>query len=174
MFVARFLIICLPPALLLFGEGLTLVSPKPLHYSVLAIVLFGSLLAVRSFYRQPSATEWKPAIMFLAQNAAPGDVLVFANPYCSFPFDYNLRTLGIRFPRVTQRAGDVKDIREFSALAQHIWVVDFSMDSHRFWSSLPVENGEIGQGPTFFFRRTLRFRGVDVQQFDRDEQRSQH
>lgn len=57
MFVARFLIICLPAALLLFGEGLALVSPKPLQYPALAIVAVGSLLAARSFYRQPDPTD---------------------------------------------------------------------------------------------------------------------
>jgi hypothetical protein len=168
VFFSRFLIICLVPALVLFGEGLILVSPQNLSHAALAVVVIGSLIAVRSFYRQPPSIDWRPAIAFLAQNASPNDVLVFQNPYCRFPFDYTLHVSGLQFPQVRMEMGDVAAVREFPAPARHLWVLDFGANNHPFWSNLPTGNDQSDRVRLFFFRRTWRFPGVDVQEFERN------
>jgi mannosyltransferase len=165
MFVFRFLIICLPAMLLLFARGLSLLRPDWLCFAALAVVFFASLVAVRSFYRQPGQTDWPAAISYLAQNARPGDVLIFANSYCRFPFDYNLRTSGKRLPRLRVESGNPGAIPSFPAEAQHLWVLDFSAEAHPFWKSLPTDI-HARAFPRFDFQRTLRFPGVDIQEFE--------
>ena len=166
MFVFRFLIICLPAMLLLFGHGLALLRPNWLCFAALAVVFFASLVALRSFYRQPGQTDWPAAISYLAQNARPGDVLIFANSYCRFPFDYNLRTSGKRLPRLRVESGNPGAIPSFPAETQHLWVLDFSAEAHPSWKSLPTEVDAAKHPRAYVFQRTLRFPGVDIQEFE--------
>jgi mannosyltransferase len=165
--VYRFLIICLPPALLLFAQGLALIRPSWLYFATLTLVVGGSLVGVKSFYRQPPASDWRAAITYLAQNALPGDVLVFANPYCRFPFEYNLRTSTRRLPEVQVRYADPGSITDFPVRAHHVWVIDFSAQAHPHWMMLPT-NGQDQLGELrFYFQETSRFPGVEIEQFKR-------
>ena len=166
MFVFRFLIVCLPAALLLFGEGLALIRPNWLCWGTLAVMVCSSLIAVRSFYRQPATSDWRAAITYLAENARSGDVLIFASPYCRFPFDYNLRMSGKALPQMRVQYADAGGIRDFPAQAQHVWLVDFYAQAHHHWATLPSENGEPTGMPRFRFQRTLRFPGVEIEEFD--------
>jgi len=125
-----------------------------------------SLIAVRSFYRQPAPSDWRAAISYLAQNARSGDVLIFASPYCRFPFDYNLRMSGETLPQMRVQYADAGVIRDFPVQAQHVWLVDFYAQAHHHWATLPPENGEPAGRPRFRFQRTLRFPGVEIEEFD--------
>jgi len=159
VFFARFLLVCLPASLLLFGQGLALIRSNWLRFAALLTVVCASLVALRSFYRQPGEGDWKGAISYLAQNARSGDVLIFANPYCRFPFDYNLRMSGTRLPPMRLDPGRADAARDFAPQAQHLWVLCGS-------ESLP--NGNVGPRgmPGFHFKRTHRFPGADIQEFE--------
>jgi mannosyltransferase len=168
IFVYRFLIICLPAALLLFAQGLALIRRNWLYLATLTLVVGGSLVSVRSFYGQPAASDWRAAITYLAENALPGDMLVFANPYCRFPFEYNLRMSKRRLPEVQVRYADAGSMRDFPAQARHVWVVDFSAQAHSYWMMLPSEGHDpLRGGPPFYFQRISRFPGVEIEEFKR-------
>jgi hypothetical protein len=172
MFVPRFLIICLVPALLLYGEGLAVVSSSKLRYAVLLVVICGSLLALRSFYRKPDSSDWKSAITFLAKNARSGDVLVFANPYCGFPFDYNSRTLGIQFPGARIQSNDVANVAKLSKAAGSIWVIDFGSEGRTRPTSVATGSAQFHSLAEFRLRRKALFPGVEVHELTRTEQQS--
>jgi 4-amino-4-deoxy-L-arabinose transferase-like glycosyltransferase len=171
IFVPRFLIICLVPALLLYVEGLTLISPKKLQDGVVLVVICGSLIALRSYYRNPDPTDWRAAIAFLATDARSGDVLVFANPYCVFPFDYNLRTSGLQLPKVGTITGD--DDANIAGLTDensHIWVIDFGSESRQTSHISSFDSEHFDSGAGFALQRKLLFPGVEVHEFVRDRQ----
>jgi len=150
----RFLLICLPAALLLFAQGLALIRPNWLCFAMLVVLVCSSLVAVRSFYRKPGHEDWKAAISYLATNAKPDDVLVFSSAYCRFPFDYNLRMSGMRLPQMKVELEDTRGTGAFSAQVQHLWVI--------------CGNANTGEMPQFRFRRALRFPGVSMQEFESD------
>jgi len=159
IFFARFLLVCLPASLLLFGQGLALIRPNWLGLAVLALVVCASLIGLRKFYRQPGQEDWKGAISYLAQNARTGDGLIFANPYCRFPFDYNLRMSGTRLPPMRLDPGGAGAARDFALQAQHLWVLCGS-------ESLPKGSVSPEEMPGFYLKRTQRFQGANIQEFD--------
>lgn len=162
MFVPRFLIISLPAALLLFGHGLALIRPQWLRFTAVGVVAVASLAAVRSYYRQPGESDWKAAIHYLAQNARSGDVVVFANPYCRFPFDYNLRTSGIKLPGMRVESASAIETRQYPTEAEHLWVIDFSVH--------PLEqNLHVARAPRMHLRHTVEFPGVAIEEFESSE-----
>ena len=148
----RFLLICLPAALLLFALGLALIRPKWLCFAMLVVLVCSSLVAVRSFYRKPGHEEWKAAISYLATNAKPDDVLVFSSSYCRFPFDYNLRMSGMQLPQMRVDLEDTHGIGIVSTQAQHLWVI--------------CEKTDVVGVPQFRLRRALVFPGVNLQEFE--------
>jgi mannosyltransferase len=150
----RFLLICLPPALLLFAQGLALIRPNWLCFAMLAVVICSSLVAVRSFYRKPGQEDWKAAISYLAKNAQPDDVLIFASAYCRFPFDYNLRMSGMHLPQMRVEVEDTHEAGAFSTRAHHLWVI--------------CGNAATEDVPQFRFRQALPFPGVNMQEFESD------
>lgn len=158
MFVPRFLLVCLPASLLLFGQGLASIRPNWLGLAVLGVLVCASLIGLRKFYRQPGQEDWKGAISYLAQNARAGDVLIFANPYCRFPFDYNLRMSGIRLPPMRLDPGVADAARDFAPQAQHLWVVCGS-------ESLPKGVVRPREMPGFYLKETQRFQGANIQEF---------
>jgi 4-amino-4-deoxy-L-arabinose transferase-like glycosyltransferase len=168
MFVPRFLIISLPAALLLFGQGLALIRPRWLCFTAVGVVAFASLVAVRSYYRRPGDSDWKSAIHYLAQNAHSGDVLIFANPYCRFPFDYNLRTSGIKLPSMRIESASTIETRQYPTQTEHLWVVDFSV--HPLEQSLPRgESNASPREPRIYLRHTVEFPGVAIEEFESSE-----
>jgi hypothetical protein len=128
--------------------------------AVLALVVCASLIGLRKFYRQPGQEDWKGAISYLAQNARTGDGLIFANPYCRFPFDYNLRMSGTRLPPMRLDPGGAGAARDFALQAQHLWVLCGS-------ESLPKGSVSPEEMPGFYLKRTQRFQGANIQELDR-------
>jgi 4-amino-4-deoxy-L-arabinose transferase-like glycosyltransferase len=166
LFVARFLIICLPAALLLFAEGLALIRPNWLCFTVVTVTVLASLTAARSYYRQPGSSDWSAAIAYLAENAQPGDMLIFVNPYCRYPFEYNLRFSGKKLPPVLIQYADPASIRDFPAQTNHVWITDFNALAHQHWETLPVRPAGDHALPQFRFKTTLRFPAVEIERFD--------
>lgn len=152
IFSPRFLLICLPAALLLFAQGLALIRPNWLCFAMLVVVVCSSLVAGRSFYRKPGQEDWRAAISYLARNAQPDDVLIFASSYCRFPFNYNLRMSGVHLPQMRVELEDTHEA--FSTPARHLWVV--------------CANAATEEVPQFRFRQALPFRGVNMQEFESD------
>jgi mannosyltransferase len=170
MFVFRFLIICLPAALLLFGYGLILIRPNWLCFAAVVVTVCASLIATKSFYRQSGPSDWKAAIRYLAQNVQAGDMLIFPNPYCRFPFDYNLRMSGNHLPSIQVKYADAAVIRDFPAEAHHIWIIDFSREAHRHCETLPCADGEPHGTARFRFEHAVRFPGVEIEEFELSKQ----
>ncbi len=122
IFWPRFLLIGLPPALLLFAHGLALLRPRWLGIAAVVIVVCASLEALGKHYRTPDPENWKAAVAYVAGNAAPGDLLVFAYSYCQAPFDYNRRASQIDLPAMEVTTGLASPGSRLSA-AHHLWLI---------------------------------------------------
>ncbi len=87
-FWAFYLIICLPPFVLLAAAGLASIRPTHVLASVLAaIVAFGAYETYR-YYRDFQKEDFRDATYRLLSLAAPGDAVVFDAPYGRDGFDY--------------------------------------------------------------------------------------
>jgi len=83
LFAHRFLIICLPPFVLLVTRGLT--SLRTQWVIPVFVVLCGITVGVS--YTQPRE-DWRGATRYVLAHAQRGDAIYFFQPYGKMPFEY--------------------------------------------------------------------------------------
>lgn len=93
MLVPRYLIVCLPPLLLLAVAGIER-APSWLAGAALAACLALSDSALASWYQRPPLEDWRSAAAHVLGRARPADRIVFHAPYIRQPFDYYARRSG--------------------------------------------------------------------------------
>jgi uncharacterized membrane protein len=90
VYAPRFLLFCLPAALLLIADGLAQISSAWIRYALIALFVAACIGPIRAYYEEPGQEDWKAAVGFLSQNAQSGDVAWLANAYCALPLSYAL------------------------------------------------------------------------------------
>ncbi len=111
VFVGRYLIICLPPFVLLAAVGLSRLGHRWLFATALGIVLILSGLAVNTRNTQE---DWKGATTFVLSEARPDDAVLFYAYFVRQPFEYYLRRLGkpSDFPKLLELASNQQLVGE--------------------------------------------------------------
>jgi mannosyltransferase len=95
IFLARLLLICVPPVCLLAAAG-TLAMPPRVRCIAFALLAIASLGAVRSQYRHTEAKEdWRGATAYVCSHAVRGDGVEIVPEYGRFVFDYYRELHGI-------------------------------------------------------------------------------
>jgi mannosyltransferase len=102
-FEPRFLIICIPPLLLLAANGLSRVRSKILFSAALMIALALSVAGVDYYYRgrvdDRYTDDWRDATHYILSQAEPGDAIVFTYSEEKLAFDeYQSRFHGENAP----------------------------------------------------------------------------
>lgn len=95
LFYSRFLVICVPPLLLLTAEGLAIIkrAPTPFRWfwvPTLVLMLAMSLRATSHYYQAPMWPDWNSATQLIRVNELPGDGVCFAGNGVE-PFFYYLQ-----------------------------------------------------------------------------------
>ena len=94
IYAPRFLIFCLPAALLLVSDGISGIRFTWIRYALVLALMVGEIGPVRSYYADAGQEDWKSAVWFLANNAGTGDLAVLPNAYCELPLKYELEHAG--------------------------------------------------------------------------------
>ncbi len=90
VFVFRYLILCLPPFVLLAAVGLSKISQRWLLGATLAIILILSGQRLFVWYTIYQKENWREATAFVLSEAQPGDAVYFYAFYVRKPFEYYL------------------------------------------------------------------------------------
>jgi mannosyltransferase len=103
VFETRFLIVCIPPLLLLVANGLNQVRSRILFSAALMILLALSLVGVNFYFRGRSANQfsddWRDATRYLLSQARAGDAVLFTYSEEKLAFDeYQSRFHATRAP----------------------------------------------------------------------------
>jgi hypothetical protein len=88
MFVERYLIVSLPPLVLLAGGGIARLRSRWLCVPILLVFLWGSARCLNRWYGETTKDDWRGATAYVLSEAHPGDGAVFyisAGRQC---FDY--------------------------------------------------------------------------------------
>ncbi len=93
IFFPRFLLICLPPLVLLAAQGLTGLRPVWLRPAVCALIVALSVGALHSYYQRPK-DDWRGLTGYLLQHAQAGDVIVAYPPGSEEALQYYSSKLG--------------------------------------------------------------------------------
>jgi 4-amino-4-deoxy-L-arabinose transferase-like glycosyltransferase len=88
IFVDKYLIECLPFAVLLLAVGLERLRPRALSLGALLFILGISTHALVGYYRQSDKDDWRAATRYVLASARAGDAALFFPSYVVAPFDY--------------------------------------------------------------------------------------
>jgi mannosyltransferase len=161
VYAPRFLLFCLPAALLLVADGLAEIRYAWMRYVLMLALVVSSIAPIRSFYRETGQEDWKSAVEFLAQNFSPGDTAVLPNSYCESPLKYELQHAGVAIPDF-QITSAVPSQSQQSNGTGRLWMItcSASKDANAQSAIQEYEAQEIRQ-----------FKGVEIVRLDREQQR---
>jgi mannosyltransferase len=88
IFVDKYLIECLPFAVLLVAIGADRLRPRALSLAAILFMLALSAHAMVGYYRRPDKDDWRAASRYVLASARPNDAVVFFPSYAVAPFEY--------------------------------------------------------------------------------------
>jgi 4-amino-4-deoxy-L-arabinose transferase-like glycosyltransferase len=118
----RFLIFCLPAALLLVAAGLAEITYPWITYALIAILAVGAVNPTRMYYADPGPEDWKSVVEFLSRNTTSSDIAYVPESYCALPLNYALNQAspkgsGLQVTSTTPLAGETG----------RIWIIECSV-----------------------------------------------
>jgi uncharacterized membrane protein len=183
LFVVRYLMVSLPPALMLVAVGIVRVASiarraTAVAVTLLAVVVAASLVGVAQWYSHGGPQDFRSAVSYIADRAQPGDGMLIYAPYERMPVEwymadrpdarakvhpvYPAKAWGVDplyfDGSVSLNAGDVE---RTAPNFGRIWLLSATADQKLYASgALSIERAlrQAGFTPT----RTQAFRGVDV------------
>jgi mannosyltransferase len=87
LLVVRYLVICLPPLVVLVAYGLARLQGVLANAAMAALVVV-SAAGVGAFLSHGSSQDWRAAVASVADRARPGDGVVIFAPYTRIPFQW--------------------------------------------------------------------------------------
>ena len=90
LFVIRYFIVCLPPAVILASMLVMRIRRPALAAATAVAIAAVSLLGVGRWYATGENEDWRSATHYVLQDARSGDGLLFYAPYVRIPFSYYL------------------------------------------------------------------------------------
>ncbi len=134
MFVERYLIISLPPLVLLAGAGIARVRPRWLYVPILLLFLGGSARYLNHWYGQTVKADWRGATAYVLSQAHPGDGTLLFVSTGQFCFEYyRSKQSGTTYPTLVGLSTETRIGRKLEV--QHV-------DPQRL-ASLPATYGRI-------------------------------
>ncbi len=177
VFEPRFLIICIPPLLLLAAHGLSQVRSKILFSAALMIVLALSVAGVDYYFRgridHRYTDDWRDATGCILSQAEPGDAVVFTYSEEKLAFDeyqarFGTRAFAIReYPNetdaelLTRRPSRLSSeaLDRIIANSRRVWVIS------AFQQDRPSRQADANLSPHFSKHRNFSFGFVRVDLF---------
>jgi mannosyltransferase len=132
IFFPRFLLICLPPFVLLAAHGLADLRPSWFRLAACALVVALSVGALRSYYQRPK-DDWRGLTGYLLQHAQAGDVVVACPSGAEAPIEYYGPRLGQASSSELSYLGPdtlVQDIESHRSMGKalpstRLWIVEW-------------------------------------------------
>jgi mannosyltransferase len=111
IFVARYLIICLPPFVLLAATSLSSISRRWIFAVTLVILLILSGRSLLRWYVDYQKENWRDATAFILSEAQSGDAVLFYAYFVRYSFEYYLGRSGAPndFLRLMELASEQSD-----------------------------------------------------------------
>jgi hypothetical protein len=157
VFLARFLIVCLPATILLVAYGLAEINQPGIRYALVLLMLLGAFGPIRSYYAEPGPQDWRSVVGYVAENASVGDIAFLPSGYCEMPLRYYLDHAGKipSFPIVVSAAPEGMQAKVSDAIG-HIWVISCgALQAPQEISGYSAEE-------------TRQFKGIDVAELRRE------
>ncbi|MEO7181795.1 MAG: glycosyltransferase family 39 protein [Gemmatimonadaceae bacterium] len=123
LFLAQYLIVCVPALCLLTAAWLSALEPRRWSTPLLVLLLVLPLVRVYTIYRYPGDERWRALEAYVAPQLRDGDRVVFYPKWAGVPYDYYARRRWDAQP-VQPRLTD-------SDSARRLWLVVRDPDANR-------------------------------------------
>ena len=151
IFVARYMLPCLPALVLIVAAGIIKLKPRMLGGIFVAAISVFSILGASSYYRQDfdlDRDDWRGATSYVLDHALPGDGAFFYQNFGHLPFEFyrSQRHSSPRWPEALVSAnGSDWGYRDslFAYLADAIQ--DAGTGGDRVWLILDLDRGADGK-----------------------------
>lgn len=184
LFVVRYLMVSLPPALMLVGVGIVRVASlsrrraTTIAVVLLFVVVAASMVGVAQWYSQGGPQDFRSAVSYIAGRAQPGDGMLIYAPYERVPVEWYMAGQPAArakvhpvYPALTWGVdplyfdGNVSvtgaDVRRTAPGYGRIWLLSATADQKLYpggWASLQQALRQAG----FAAAGSRTFRGVEV------------
>jgi mannosyltransferase len=151
IFLPRYMLPCLPAAVLIVAAGIAAVKPRMLAWIFTAAISIFSVLGVFSYYRQDFDLErddWRAATSYVLNHALPGDGAFFYQNFGRLPFEFyrSLRNPSPRWPEALVAANGADwGYRDslFAYMGESLQ--DAGSGGDRVWLILDLDRGPDGK-----------------------------
>jgi 4-amino-4-deoxy-L-arabinose transferase-like glycosyltransferase len=139
IFQPRYLIICLPPFLILAADGMAHIRSRPILIAAFIVTAGMSLRGVTSYYEAYAnmnyVDNWRDATAYCLSQAEPGDAVLFTNSTEEIPFrEYEDRFAGARADiRLVPQKTDVQLLSTPASWTSPELASSAAHDSRRLW-----------------------------------------
>jgi hypothetical protein len=132
MFELRYLLICLPPLVLLVAQGLVELRPFAVRLGVYVLIVGLSAGSLRWYYAQPN-DAWRSLTTYLLRHTQAGDAIVICPPVAEWPVQYySEKSASANAQRRTYLSPDMllQDVQSHRSLGKPLsnasfWMVDW-------------------------------------------------
>jgi uncharacterized membrane protein len=184
LFVVRYLMVSLPPALMLIAVGIARVAslsrrrPTAVAATLLIIVVAASMVGTSQWYSQGGPQDFRSAVSYVAERAQPGDGILIYAPYERMPVEwymagrpevrakvhpvYPATAWGVDplyFDGSVSLTGD--DVERTAPNFERIWLLSAKADQKLYPTGWAAVEGTLRRAG-FTTTGTQTFRGVDV------------
>jgi uncharacterized membrane protein len=184
LFVVRYLMVSLPPALMLVAVGIVRLASLArrratiVAATLLIVVVVVSMVGVAQWYSQGGPQDFRSAVSYIADHAQPGDGMLIYAPYERVPVEWYMADQpGARakvhpvYPAMAWGEdplyfdGSVSlspdDVERTAPSYQRIWLLSATADQKLYSSGSASIEGALRQAG-FTPAGTRTFRGIDV------------
>jgi mannosyltransferase len=125
IFVAYYLIVCLPPLVLLAALGIDGITRRWVRVSALVLTVGLAVSTVLVYYRYAAKEDWRGATRYVVAHAQPGDVMTFYTGNRRLFAYYRDRVGGsaARAPRIVDSDDLLGELGTPSSPSGRIWLV---------------------------------------------------
>ena len=152
IYAPRFLLFCLPAALLLIADGLARITYPWIRYGLVTLLVVSAVGPIRSYYVEPGQEDWRNAVEFIAQNVSAGDSAYLPNAYCEFPLNYQLEHSRMAVPGLRVVSSITPEALPERGTG-HIWMITCST-TRNFGAQPAIRNYEV--------QEMRLFRGIQI------------
>jgi hypothetical protein len=158
LFLAQYLIVCLPALCLMSAAALSAIDPRKHGSWVVALCFVVSLVRVVVLYRDESDEDWRSAERYVSSQRRSGDELAFFPAFSRKGFIYYAKRNGLSMSDSVYRPTDS---------ARRVWLIIRGSDADRLEQRLSRQRAELGVMRAGSER--ARFPNIRIELFERSE-----
>jgi len=144
LFLAQYLIVCLPALCLMSAAALSAIDPRKHGTWLVALCSVVSLVRVGVLYRAESNEDWRSAERYVSSQRRLGDEVAFFPEFSKKGFAYYAKRNGLPMSGSAYRRTELGSVYRPTDSARRVWLIIRNSDTGRLERRLALQRAELG------------------------------